>query len=203
MDWKTLASECGAYSVIDSRHSPEEFKYVTRRQKEILFPMLKRLLVGNEQTILDFGCGPGRFTCDLAELISGKAVGCDVTRRLLELAPEHPSVKYVHLTETSQRKNWAFDVAWVTAVLCHIPEGRLAQVVADLTDGLRENGLLFLAEPTGEFFIGGPCAIRTRAQIRALFPSIRLEQVGTYYDADQEFSVLAGRKALLTSNSKS
>ena len=114
LDWQTLASDCGGYSVIDSRHPPEEFDYVTKRQKEILFPLLRQLLDGNERTILDFGSGPGRFTGDLAEL-----------------------------TQTP---------------------------------------------------VSGAWSIRTRAPLRSLFPSLRLAHVGTYYDAGQEISVLAGRK---------
>ncbi len=194
IDWKTLAAERGVYSVIDARHPPEEFDYVTRRQKEILFPIFKRLLGGTEQTVLDFGCGPGRFTGDLAGLINGRAVGCDTTSKLLELAPKHPNVEYVHLRDGLIAPDLVFDVIWISLVLGGISERELADVARKLSNSLGEHGLLFLAEATGECPKPGPWTIRTREQLKSLFPSVALEHVGTYYDAGQEISVLAGRK---------
>jgi SAM-dependent methyltransferase len=194
MDWKTLAGDCGVYAVIDARHPPEEFDYVTRRQKEILFPLLRRLLHGDERTILDFGCGPGRFTGDLAELINGKAVGYDVTSRLLELAPVHPSVEYVHSADFLTSDIPQFDVIWVCLVFGGIAERELAPIAAKLTQALREDGLLFLVEATAPAPVIGAWSIRPREQLRSLFPSLRLDHVGAYYDAGQEISVLAGRR---------
>ena len=81
LDWDANAAELGAYSVIDGRHPPSDYDYVTKRTKEILYPMFQKQLNGNEQTLLDFGCGPGRFTGDLAEMMSGSAIGVDVTKK--------------------------------------------------------------------------------------------------------------------------
>ncbi len=55
-------------------HSEEEVAAHTCFQKDRLFPVLRDQLTGGERTILDFGCGPGRFTPDLAQMIDGKAV---------------------------------------------------------------------------------------------------------------------------------
>lgn len=194
LDWQSLASDCGVYAVIDARHPPEEFDYVTRRQKEILLPLLRRLLHGDERTILDFGCGPGRFTGDLAELIDGKAVGYDVTTRLIELAPVHPGVEYVHSPDFLTPNNPRFDVIWVCLVFGGIAERELAPLAAKLAQALREHGLLFLVEATATAPVIGAWSIRTREQLRSLFPSLKLDHVGTYYDAGQEISVLAGRR---------
>jgi hypothetical protein len=70
IDWDSRVDELGAYSVIDSRHTPDEYEYVTRRQKEIIYPYFLSNLNGYEQSVLDFGCGAGRFTSDLAEMIN-------------------------------------------------------------------------------------------------------------------------------------
>jgi SAM-dependent methyltransferase len=194
MDWQALARDHGAYSVIDARHAPEEYDYVTRRQREILLPLLKQQLDGHERTILDFGCGPGRFTANLAELIGGAAVGFDVTRRLIELAPAHPQVRYMQSPEFNPGVQSEFDVVWVCLVLGGILDRDLRLIAPRLTRVLHENGLLFLAEATAPEHRSGAWNIRTRDELRALFPSIRLEHVASYYDAGQEVSVMAGRK---------
>jgi ubiquinone/menaquinone biosynthesis C-methylase UbiE len=75
----------------------------SQHTKEILFPLLQSQLTGTECNLLDFGCGPGRFTTDLAELISGKAVGVDVVPDLLCLHQNRPRwlIRVPFLLQTS------------------------------------------------------------------------------------------------------
>mgnify|MGYP001578152699 CR=1 FL=1 len=43
-DYKRLHEEYGTRAVIDSRHPADEYDYVTNKQKEIMYPLLKSLL---------------------------------------------------------------------------------------------------------------------------------------------------------------
>ena len=95
IDWDSRVDELGAYSVIDSKHSPDEFEYVTKRQKEILYPYFLSSLNGHEQSVLDFGCGAGRFTSELAEMINGKSVGIDFSQKLIDICPPNKNVTYM------------------------------------------------------------------------------------------------------------
>lgn len=194
MEWDSRAIELGAYSVIDTRHSPDEYEYVTTRQKDILYPLFKQQLKGSELTILDFGCGPGRFTGDLAEITKGKVVGTDSTAKLIELAPSHQNVEYVYSKTFLDEKVLVFDVIWISLVLGGIPDDELTRLATNITNALKEDGLLFLVESTGEKPLEGIWRIRTRERIMSLFPSVRLRHIGSYYDANQEISIIAGRK---------
>lgn len=194
IDWNSRAQELGAYSVIDSRHSPEEYAYVTKRQKEIIYPYFRATLNGKERSVLDFGCGVGRFTADLAEMISGEAVGTDITKKLIEICPPHKNVRYVQSENFFGECNLKFDVIWVSLVLGGVPDAELSVLAKKLEDALARNGLLFLVESTGEENLEDYWRIRSEAQLRSLFPSVCLQHVGSYYDVNQEISILAGRK---------
>jgi len=195
IEWDSRADELGAYSVIDTRHSPDEYEYVTKRQKEILYPLFKQQLKGHEQTILDFGCGPGRFTGDLADLTNAKAIGTDITARLIELAPPHPNVEYIHSKTFFDDHCLAFDVIWISLTLGGIPDNELPAITKRIANALIGDGLLFLVESTSETPVEGIWRIRTREQLMSLFPTVRLRHIGSYYDVNQEISVIAGRKA--------
>src|SRR5262249_7318331 len=130
------------------------------------------------------------------ELINGQAVGFDVTRRLIELAPTHHRVEYVHSADLLNRNHPKFDLVWVCLVLGGITDRGLMQVAETLTTSLVETGLLFLVEATGAQPVPGAWRIRTKEYLVSLFPSVALKQVGTYIDVDQEISVLAGRKEI-------
>jgi len=197
IDWDSMVDELGAYSVIDLSHSPEEYAYVTRRQKGILFPLFMNQLNGTENTILDFGCGPGRFTIDLVNMVKGKAIGTDVTERLIKLAPPHPDVKYIHSKNFFEEYSAKFDVIWVSMVLGGIPDVELQRKTREISNALNTDGLFFLVESTGDVPLEGVWRVRTRAQLISLFPEVDLQCIGYYFDADQEISVFAGRKRLL------
>ena len=194
IDWDLRASELGAYSVIDSRHSPDEYEYVTKRQKEIIYPLFLRTLNGRERLILDFGCGVGRFTSDLAKMIHGDAVGTDVTERLIGLCPEGTNVEYIHSLDFFCENDMYFDVIWVCLVLGGLPDEELSSLAQKMEKSLANDGLVFLIESTGEVFLDGVWRIRTREQLTSCFPSVRFDHLGTYHDVGQEISILAGRK---------
>lgn len=194
IEWDSRAEGLGAYSVIDTRHSPSEYEYVTKRQKEILYPLFLQQLNGREKNILDFGCGPGRFTGDLAELIKGEAIGTDITKKLIDLAPPHPKVNYIHSKSFFAENSAGFDAIWISLILGGIPDDKVHGIADNLSCALNKGGLLFLVESTGESPTEGLWRIRTREALISFFPSIQLKHIGSYFDAGQEISVIAGRK---------
>ncbi|PYX90229.1 MAG: 16S rRNA (cytosine(1402)-N(4))-methyltransferase, partial [Acidobacteria bacterium] len=63
--------------------------------------VLARVSVRGDETVLDAGCGTGRLTRDLLELLPrGRVVGVDLSENMLRAAQEqlqdfHPRVKFV------------------------------------------------------------------------------------------------------------
>jgi SAM-dependent methyltransferase len=196
IDWDLRVKELGCLSVKDSRHLPDEYEYVTRRQKEILYPYFLDALNGSERVILDFGCGAGRFTSDLAKLINGEAVGIDPTAKLIEMCPYEVNIEYMHDEDFFENNHTKYDIVWISLVLGGLSEVELSIAANNIQGVLAEDGLLFLVESTGPKYIEGLWRIRTQAQLFSIFPSVTLKTLGTYYDAKQEISIIAGRKLL-------
>ena len=198
IDWRSRATQLGAYSVIDTRHAPEEYDLVTRRQKEILIPVLAECIGGlREGDALDYGCGVGRFTSELLQFVDGVVYGFDPTAELIVLAPTgHPRMQFttVETNVLSHEVNHRYALIWVCLVLGGLSDDAIREVVPRLNDTLKDDGLIFIVEATGDTESGSHWRIRTIDQLKRLFEGFDLSVVSHYFDVDQKNSVLIGRK---------
>jgi SAM-dependent methyltransferase len=194
--WQRRVRRHGARAVFNLGYEPEQLDAVTRRQKEILFPLLRQQLRGDEGTLLDLGCGPGRFTVALAELFGGRAIGVDPMRELLDLAPAHAAVEY-RVQKSPGRiplADKSIDVVWVCLVLGVITnETELQSTIAEIKRVLRPNGLLFLVENTAAKPAARQIQYRSVERYRELLPFARLQHLSDYEDLGEPISILAGR----------
>lgn len=196
INWDVRAQNLGKLAVLDSRHSDEEYDDVTKYQKEKFFPLFKKILLPSDKTVLDFGCGVGRFTADLAELINGVSVGVDVSKKLLDLCVRSQNVDFCLVSEISTLRYKQFDVIFCCLVLGGISNRKLLETI-ELLDGLlSNNGLFFLVESTGKRYRPGNWRIRTVPFYKRLMPNCDIDLIGSYVDAGQEISIMAGRKNL-------
>ncbi|HEX6791343.1 MAG TPA: class I SAM-dependent methyltransferase [Candidatus Krumholzibacteria bacterium] len=193
--WQTRALTHGVRSVLDLRHTDTEVDEVTARQVALLFPLLRGCLGPDDRRLLDFGCGPGRFTPLLANLVGGTAVGVDPVERYVDMAPRAPNVEYRALRRGIDAADGSFDVVWICVVLGGIVGRReLKRTAREIERVLRPGGLLFLVENTSETRDGYYWKYRSVDDYRRLFPSVALAPVSEYVDIDQRISVLAGRR---------
>jgi len=147
--WRVRAAKYGKRSVLNIAHGEDQFDNVTEHQKRLLFPLLKTELNGSEKLLLDFGCGPGRFTWGLAKLINGDVVGVDITSMLLELAPKSSHVTYQCIeTNILPFPDSSFDVVWSCLVLGGIPDDNILQTIDEIKRVLKQGGLFFFIENT-------------------------------------------------------
>ncbi|HET8533263.1 MAG TPA: class I SAM-dependent methyltransferase, partial [Methylomirabilota bacterium] len=141
----------GIRAVLNLGHGPDEMARVTEMQRRELLPLLRSRLRGDERLALDFGCGPGRFTGDLADITRARVVGIDPIPRLLELAPRHPSVEYRVMSEGHiPLDSSSVDLVWICLVLGGIHGSTLGDTIAEVRRVLRPGGLVFLVENTNE-----------------------------------------------------
>lgn len=193
--WERRARRAGARAVLNRGHAPAELPRVDEWQKRILLPILERRLRGDERVVLDFGCGPGRFTPDLAALIGGRAIGVDPIQRLLDLVPRAPDVEYRRLRHGRiPLEDDSVDVVWICLVLTCITDRRaLERAVAEIRRVLRADGLVFLVENTEEKADTLHLRYRSIDDYRALFPGATLEHETDYEDLGERISVMSGR----------
>jgi SAM-dependent methyltransferase len=193
--WEDRARRHGARAVLNLGHSEEEVGPVTEFQRGELYPILRAALRGDEGLVLDFGCGPGRFTADLREMIRGRAIGVDPIQSLLDLAPRHPGVDYQLMSEGRiPVASDGVDVIWICLVLGGIHGPTLKATASEIYRVLRPGGLLFLVENTSEGDGNSFWAFRSVAEYQALLSSIPLVRVHEYQDLGERISVMTGRK---------
>jgi SAM-dependent methyltransferase len=181
--WQLRARTHGKRAVLNLSHSDDEYDQVTEWQKQLLFPILSRNLNGSERTLLDFGCGPGRFTPDLAALVGGTAVGVDISAELIKLAAPASNVRYyVGSDRMLLDQNLTFDVVWVCLVMGGVSETRIGATVEALKGCLNPGGLLFLVENTAKKPNAEYWFFRSAREYIGKFDSVDLSVAGTYQD---------------------
>ena len=192
--WERRARKYGTRSVLHLRHTAAEVEQVTAWQKSMLFPLLQAQLRGDERTVLDFGCGPGRFTPGLAELTRAHVMGVDPIETLLELAPQAPNVEYRLLKRGNiPIEDHSIDVLWIVLVIGLIRGRALRHALQELQRVLAPGGLVFLVENTSNKKPLKQIEFRSVADYQALFGFADLKHLYDYQDLGETISVLSGR----------
>lgn len=138
-------------------------------------------------TVLDLGCGVGRFTPGLAETFGGPVYGVEPSARMLQQAPDHPAVTYLEgSAESIPLADESCDLAWLFLTIHHW---------ADPLQGLREVGRVLRP--------GGVVFLRTQFGDRMpdiywyrYFPSARQVDASMYRPLD-EVRALAAQAGLV------
>lgn len=190
--WSIRAKLLGPRAVFNRNHQLPDLQRVTSNQKALLLSLLKKELTGREKLILDFGCGTGRFTTSLAQTISGKAIGIDPTKALLETTKTTNSVSYKIMADGKiPLPDNSADVVWIFSVLGGIRN--LKKTVDEISRVLKPKGLLFLTESTDgkSSFLWKSRSVTAYQQT---FPKIPIRSIGKLTDLGDTMTVMAGRK---------
>lgn len=197
--WQSRAEKFGKQAVINIEHSPEAFETIRDKEKDVLFPILKRYLTGEEKLVLDFGCGVGRYTCELAKLTGCKVIGVDPTKKLLELAPQDEHVEYRAIKDgVIPILDQSVDMIWIYAVLGCIKDQDMSKVCAELSRVLKSGGTLFVVENTSNSPNSTHYSYRSANGYIKLISTAQLTHVHDYFDMGksfkEKFSVLVGKQ---------
>jgi ubiquinone/menaquinone biosynthesis C-methylase UbiE len=193
--WEWRVRKFGKRSVLNLGYSKRQFSKITNRQKKEIYPYFVNALNGDEELLLDFGCGSGRFTCDLATMINGRAIGTDINVELLAMAPRMDWVEYQLMEEGRiPISDEHFDVVWVCLVLGGISGDLLTKTAQEIKRVLKPGGLLFLVENTSEVADEKHWAYRQVPQYAGTFSFLKLVLLHEYYDLGERISLMSGRK---------
>ncbi|MEM9882340.1 MAG: DegT/DnrJ/EryC1/StrS family aminotransferase, partial [Planctomycetota bacterium] len=191
--WEERATRLGPRAVFNLHHPADQLDAVTETQRHAIFPALRSLVRGDEGLALDFGCGTGRFTDELAELIGGRAVGVDPTLPLIERATATARTRFMHCPDGRVGlSDSSAGLVFVGLVLGGLRGRRLVRAVAEVRRVLRPGGLLVLVENTSDLPDAAHWAFRREDEYRAMFPGYDLQRVAEYDDLGERISVLAG-----------
>lgn len=193
--WRRRAEQLNARAVFNAGHSNAELEQVTERQKLELYPRLRGLLSGRERLVLDLGCGTGRFSADLATLVSGRVVAVDPIQKLLDLAPRHAAVEYRKMRAGRiPVSTGSVDLVWICLVLGGIRGAALDATREEIVRVLKADGLVFMAENTTPAKNSGLWSFRTIEEYATMIPGVELDCLGHYEDLGERISIFAGRR---------
>jgi ubiquinone/menaquinone biosynthesis C-methylase UbiE len=165
------------------------------KYKKKFFPYFTKSLIGIEKNILDFGCGVGRFTPDLANLIKGTAIGIDPIKNLLKKANQQENVTYLLMKDTQiPLPNESVDITWICLVLGGINDVLLQENLQEIERVLKKDGLLFMVENTSNYSNTNYWYYRSVEEYQSLVKFATIEHLSTYFDQNESISIFAGRK---------
>ncbi|MFV8281337.1 class I SAM-dependent methyltransferase [Christiangramia marina] len=127
-------------NVVNHRSLGWGFKYFTYllRIRELVEEI-------NPDSILDVGCGEGRFLGLLGNRI--RKVGVDLSPRPIKFAQAfHPDIEF-HCADANQLKE-EFDVVTAIEVLEHVPDEQVTNFLKILEKRLIESGKIIISVPT-------------------------------------------------------
>ncbi|MEM9417964.1 MAG: methyltransferase domain-containing protein [Planctomycetota bacterium] len=192
--WDDRAARLGQRAVLHIKHPPEAIDEVTHKHFYEVFDRVDPLLTGEEVTALDFGCGAGRLTSLLTQRVSGRVLGVDPTRELIDIAQESARVKFAHLTDhTLPTPDFSIDLLFIFGVLGGIPDDQLPATLAELNRVLRPDGMMVLIENTTDTPDAPHWFFRSVEDHLAMFPEIDLKHLGGYEEFGETMSIFAGR----------
>ena len=195
--WHDRVDQMGAKSVYNKGHDDAELSSVDEMQREKIMPHFQQQLRGDETRILDFGCGPGRFSGLLADLSGAEVVGADPMQKLLDAAPPHPKVSYRAIPETGELPlaDASVDVIWSCLVLgCIVDDRGIAKTHREFQRILKPGGLLFIVENTAPLKSLHYFKFREIDTYLAMFDFTPLDHLCDYYDKEERISIMCGRK---------
>ena len=202
--WGNLARQFGRKSVMSLAISDATLDAETERQAALIFPLVQRHLRGTERTALDYGCGAGRFTPYLGDLVTGQVVGFDPCAELLAERPVLPGYRYQFVTGDPERffdrsnvlggYHSHFDIIFLAMVLC-LPHVDVHATVSGLAGLLSPDGQIVLLDHMPDVDPGGTWAhMRSFSFYRDVFAEhgIALAHVGTVKQLDKDVAICIG-----------
>jgi 2-polyprenyl-3-methyl-5-hydroxy-6-metoxy-1,4-benzoquinol methylase len=111
--------------------------------------LLEKLSNNRFNSIVDVGCGDGRFTSELSQLFPNKrVVGIDYSEKAINLAKAmNPIIPFFTIDITKEKHPEKFDVVVLMEVLEHIPLDEVNDFIKSISDLLFDEGLLFITVP--------------------------------------------------------
>lgn len=194
--WEDRVKTYGGKAVYNLGHNNVELDEVTTKQIDIIFPLLKKKLNGNEKVALDFGCGIGRFSKSLADLVSDKVIGLDPIQALLDLAPENNKVEYFVYQEGKLNViDKKIDILFICLVLGGIKEYRIYKLLKEFKRILSPSATVCIIENISKIEQSNAYWFcRSKNWYENKFAFLDLKLVYTYEDLGEEIGIFMGKK---------
>lgn len=111
--------------------------------------ILKKLQQINFESMLDVGCGDGRFLMEVSRVHAQKELlGIDISKRAIKLAKAmNSSQEFMVLDISVSELNQKYDVVTAIEVLEHIPPERVSKILRGIHRSMNQGAYLLMTVP--------------------------------------------------------
>jgi SAM-dependent methyltransferase len=138
-------------------------------------------------TVLDLGCGTGRFSTLISDRFRATVVGIDPSIAMLQTAVHHSEAGTVQYAAAEAERlpltEASCDVAWMSQVIHHIRDRKAC--AAELHRVLRSNGFALIRGTFGDRLDGFPTLFKffpSACQLTARFPAVA--EISAVFEAE-------------------
>jgi len=128
-------ADYGDYLLLSDAEIQRRVRSVSQTMRPIFKMLGKRC---SEAKVLDVGSGAGYF-CKAAEEFGLNAFGVELSDKLIEFCKE--KVRFQRVFKQIEEIDTQFDAIFMSDVIEHLPPGKSRQIMSNLVDHLKPNGL--------------------------------------------------------------
>lgn len=136
IDYYNKNAESFSHNTVNVKFTDIEDRFLTQLSKHAL--------------ILDFGCGAGRDTkyfLDQEYYVDA----IDGSEELCRLASEYTGIEVKHMYFQDFHEQNKYDGIWACASLLHLNQSDLEAVLSDLSDAIKDDGVIYASFKYGTF----------------------------------------------------
>lgn len=137
-------------SLSNFEENPQILKERITAEKNLVF---SKLLLNENQTILDLGAGVGQWAFRFAPLVN-KIVAVEFALSQIEIAKREQAkrridnITFIHSSAESFISNEKFDVIFISGLIVYLNEKQFSKLIVNAKKMLKPKGILFLREPS-------------------------------------------------------
>ena len=189
--WRQRAKSFGPNGVYNLSLNEHEKKEITELQFSIISKIMLSFKTQGFRKVLDYGCGPGRFTKLLSEVTASKVIGVDIVPEFINYAKMNDEFNDYKLLQknTIPVLTKSIDVIFICLVLGALTENEIKKMKRELIRVSISCPKILIIENTTEGLKSNHWNYRKIEFYENLFSEFNLKATDSYFEGKEKITV--------------